>query len=74
MSDWQDISSAPKDGTSVLLGRFVENCPHKRGGFTCVDYWRNPKGRKGYLGWGNFNSEYWPATHWQPLPEPPEAT
>lgn len=68
---WQPIDTAPKDGTKVLLGRFVLNCPEGKNGRMAVDFWHtvNPHG---YEGWGKFNTRYWPATHWQPLPTPPK--
>lgn len=65
---WQDISTAPKDGTSVLLARFA---PGKdRPIFYAVDYWHERE-KHGYTGWGRFNPSHWPATHWQPLDAPP---
>jgi hypothetical protein len=70
VSGWQPIETVPQDGTDVLCGRFVQSCPHKRNGFMAVDYWRSGK-RTGYTGLGHFNAHYWPATHWMPLPEPP---
>jgi len=30
-----------------------------------------PKNKKGYVGWGEFNAQHWPATHWMPLPSEP---
>ena len=68
---WQPIETAPKDGTKVLLGRFVLNCPEGKNGRMAVDFWHtvNPHG---YEGWGKFNTRYWPATHWMPLPTPPK--
>ena len=75
MTEWRDISSAPTDGTKVLVGRFVEKDSFKRNGFMAVDFWHEPKRDKcRYSGWGEFNKQFWPPTHWQPLPEPPEAT
>jgi hypothetical protein len=66
---WQPIETAPRDGTLILVGRFVKKCPHGRAGRVEVDRWRDGKP---YLGFGRFNPHYWPATHWMPLPEPPE--
>jgi hypothetical protein len=69
---WQPIETAPKDGTRILLGRFVKKCEHRRNFHVQVDYWNVPK-RNGprYTGWGRFNEHYWPPTHWMPLPDPP---
>ena len=36
-----------------------------------VTWWRLTEDRQGYTGWGEFNPEFWPPTHWMPLPEPP---
>ena len=68
---WQDISSAPKDGTEHLRGLFVHN---KSTGKTVFEQ---------HLGWitddGSFGDENspefgWEAedyTHWMPKPLPP---
>lgn len=67
-SGWMAIESAPKDGSSVLLGRFV---PGKdRHGYQSVDFWHTTP-KNDFVGWGRFNATYWPATHWQPLPAAP---
>jgi hypothetical protein len=68
MSEWQPIRTAPRDGTHVLLGRFVG--PNYYGRIR-VDWWRDRMRDGGYTGFGHFNPQYWPATHWMPLPEPP---
>lgn len=73
MTQWQPIDSAPKDGTRVLLGRFVKKCQERKNGRMEVDRWHEPKRDKcGFTGWGCFNEQYWPATHWAPLPTPPD--
>lgn len=67
---WMPIESAPKDGTPVLLGRFTG----KRGeheGLRAVDWYRTDACRHGFTGWGKFNQQFWPATHWMPLPAAP---
>ena len=69
---WQPISTAPKDGTKVLLGRFVKECAYGRNGEVQVDRYVQPEENKGYTGWGRFNDRFWPATHWQHLPPPPQ--
>ena len=68
-SQWQSIDTAPKDDTKILLGRFVDYCPNGKNGLIKVDRWHTTGA---YIGFGNFNSQYWPATHWQPLPAPPQ--
>lgn len=67
---WQTIDSAPKDGTRVLLGRFKPGCKHH--GRMAVDWYRRPGDNAGFIGFGRFNATHWPATHWMPLPTPPE--
>ena len=70
MSEWQPIETAPKDRSRILLGRFVDHCEEGRNGYISTDYWRT-KEIDGWDGFGAFNSTYWPATHWMPLPKPP---
>ncbi len=66
---WRDISSAPKDGTPVLLGW---------GNRVLWGMWaENPAA--GPIGWYAWNPpfEICPVsymTHWQPQPEPPTAS
>jgi len=68
MSEWQDISTAPKDGTVVILsnGEWVER------GWWSNSMWLGSLGP----GWitddprdvGVVHSD---VTHWQPMPTPP---
>ena len=68
---WQPIETAPKDGTKILVGRFVRNGQYN--GRIKVDYWHEPKRDKcTFTGFGRFNPTFWPATHWMPLPPSPE--
>lgn len=69
MSDWQPIETAPKDGTQVLVGRFVPGDKYDRR--IRVDWWHGHM-KHGYTGFGHFNPIYWPPTHWMPLPAPPK--
>lgn len=64
MSDWQPIETAPKDGTQILACGFRDGVPIIR-----TTRWRTLDG--GLECWGEFNTYYWPATHWMPLPKPP---
>lgn len=73
---WQDISTAPKDGTDILLGsppqEFNGEPTTRR---TTVGQWVTAQdGDDDYSGWaswdGGFTEEN-PPTHWMPLPEPP---
>lgn len=68
--EWRDMSSAPRDGTKVLVARFVDKCQHGKNGRVRVDFWRS-RDRYDFEGWGEFNLAFWPPTHWQPLPAPP---
>lgn len=70
--NWQTISTAPKDGTRVLLGRFVKNCAHGHDGGIRVDWWHSARRGDEYEGFGHFNTVMWPPTHWMPLPPPPK--
>lgn len=72
---WRDIATAPKDGTSVLLGA---------SGLVEVGYWQDfheaetecgvPVECDVDEGWYG-SLDIWPSgkqpTHWQPLPPPP---
>lgn len=68
---WQPIDTAPKDGTSILLGRFTGNPKEQHEGLQAVDWYRTPAKDAGFIGFGKFNAQYWPPTHWMPLPPPP---
>jgi hypothetical protein len=68
MSEWKTIKSAPKDGTRILA--WSPDYKDKRS-LTRITWWRRPEDGAGYVGWGEFNMQYWPPTHWMPLPEPP---
>jgi hypothetical protein len=73
MSEWQDIASAPKDGTPILI--FVPGSAQEvkeawwalqyEGG---PGYWSTPTGPAGR---GYVILPEAP-THWMPLPEPPK--
>lgn len=65
--NWQSIETAPKDGTSVLLGEFFK-------GYNTEPYvasWGN-LAKEGYK-WVGADCDVCPfdPTHWMPLPEPP---
>lgn len=71
-NQWQDVSTAPKDGTKIILARFADE-PADKNGYMLVDWWRDRnKDDVSYTGFGGFNEHYWPATHWMPLPSRPE--
>jgi len=58
---WLLIESAPRDGTLVLLGRGAMRCV---GSFSNGCWWRHDR---------SITSDRVNATHWQPLPPPPNA-
>lgn len=71
--DWQDISTAPKDGTRVILyqpdGQWRRRGPH-RGAEVATGYWHqpgNPEADGFWVAGGAFRP-----THWMPLPAPPD--
>ena len=69
MTEWQPIETAPRDGTRILaFGRRGKKTVYE------VTWWRQPKDGAGYIGWGEFNERFWPATHWQPLSPAPALT
>lgn len=64
MNAWKDISTAPKDGTPILV--CVSGC------WPDTVAW-NAKQEAWEEGDGSFSTlDDWPLTHWMPLPEPPE--
>lgn len=68
--EWRPIETAPTDGTRILLGRFAGDPKDEHEGRIRVDWWRSHI-KHGFTGFGQFNPQYWPATHWMPLPLPP---
>ncbi len=62
---WNLIASAPKDGTKILA-----YCHRNGRDVYAVTWWRLPEDKAGYVGWGEFNTQYWPPTHWLPLMAP----
>ena len=78
MSEWQPISTAPKDGTRILVFDVSEHYGDEPKGtnITVVRYVSYSK--KDYRSPGGYwDSPYGPcradnATHWMPLPNPPE--
>ena len=68
MGEWQDISSAPRDGTRTLLAYSSGDKPTD---------WDLAACRYGGAGWcfslyGEVGSPiHFKPTHWMPLPEPP---
>lgn len=76
MTEWQPIETAPKDGRTVLLGRWLTTRLGQEGLF-----WSEETGRvwvevDGAFPWSRkkwvktFDGDYY--SHWKPLPEPPK--
>lgn len=69
MSEWQDIETAPKDGTRILIvvsGSYVMEA-------SWHSDWYGDDTISGFMG-ANLDEEYGSfvqASHWQPLPPPP---
>ena len=72
MSDWQPIETAPKDGTRVDL--WAKQWRASDDVFIYhrfADCWWTAGNPNRTAGWVNINAA-WCATHWMPLPSPPE--
>jgi len=63
MSGWQPITTAPKDGTVILI--FQANS--MTGGKVKLVCWRDDTVPKGW------NATEDSPTHWMPLPNPPDS-
>lgn len=61
--DWRDITTAPKDGTEILV------CDLR--GWRCVASWDSHVFRGEVAGWRDGQCYSVNPTHWQPLPSPP---
>lgn len=69
MSEWQDISSAPKDGTTILGAWRIHGAKWAR---QPIWFRGTPdKGGRWMLSWDASDVQ---PTHWMPLPSPPEPT
>lgn len=70
---WQDIASAPRDGTEIDI--WIGNSPIVDGGYRIVNcwwsavdgYWFGPMGGPAR----DLRQQAGVPTHWRPLPEPP---
>ena len=63
MTDWQDISTAPKDGTWVLACRAGTK-------ISSAAYWDEDE--ETWLALNEAFKRTWIPTHWMPLPDPPK--
>ena len=69
MSDWQPISTAPKDGVVVLT--IHEDDLYPQCAFHMGVWMRQTEGPEDMHGPGKWEPLYRTPTHWMPLPEPP---
>jgi hypothetical protein len=61
---WREIESAPKDGSSILI--------YEADGNVWLVFWRVEQGgEEGYGTWTTGSISNFNATHWMPLPNPP---
>lgn len=81
MSDWQDISTAPKDGRAVLLFGGAPELDSDYSGEAfpspMVAGWWEDDNQGGSWRYCSYDSGYYgdwkKPTHWQPLPAPPDS-
>lgn len=72
-SPWRPISTAPKDGSYVLLYGPARGTTPSVGRFTADEYAKRPRPFWSRVGlWGVTWDRLNPPTHWMPLPLPPE--
>jgi hypothetical protein len=65
---WQPIETAPKDARGILLYVPENRCIYGA-------YWGPSSTKNGWCVFGGIFHDYLQrATHWVPLPEPPEST
>ncbi len=69
--NWQDIDSAPRDGTAILV-----YCPDADHPNIVLAHWREFVGSPDPGDWHDWWDDNAPSidttvTHWQPLPAPP---
>lgn len=71
---WQPIETAPMDGTPILLYKPNEK---RMGQYIVAGYWNElwlSCGGRGLAYFSHLDQrDYGHPTHWQPLPEPPDA-
>ncbi len=63
-TDWRDISTAPRDGRRIIASTASYTEP-------LILYWCKHNGQEAWWDWDL--DSYTDVTHWQPLPDPPEA-
>lgn len=69
MDEWQDISTAPKDGRAIIALRIGQDARR-----ASIIYWSKPdKEWAGRTGDDELRIVTARPTHWMPLPKPPAA-
>lgn len=79
MSEWPDISTAPKDGTEIIVGvscatvwiarnAYWVRAEEWMGDDTAVDGWWSPTSSCGQ----ELLTDIYEPTHWLPMPRPPQ--
>lgn len=73
LADWQPIETAPKDGMAILAWspKAVSEGKLTSSNGIAIACWRSDRAKYGFVGWNAFNDQFWPPTHWAPLPKPP---
>lgn len=69
---WQPIDAAPKDGTTIIIGRWMDPWGFVRG----LGYYVSHRGIEGWIAHSPFSDPpgvlgLATPTHWMPLPSPP---
>ena len=71
MSEWQPIETAPKDGRDLLLW---DGISPEDGPSVMIGQWVPRVGSTRGVWVASYGDDYYiTATHWMPLPEPPDA-
>lgn len=74
MSEWQPIETAPQGEARIMLGNaggvwMADWCPVYQSGFRPDNPWSSAMLNHDHI---PRDSRFKPATHWMPLPAPPE--
>lgn len=76
MSEWQEIESAPKDGTPILACAAFQHGEYQAWGWPSTIVWAayhpNAKGKECWRNSPVCGNKMEAVTHWMPLPGPPK--
>lgn len=67
--EWHPIQTAPTDGTRII--GYSKTAKKRRLNPIRITWFRQKKDKAGYIGWGEFNPQHWPPTHWMKFPDEP---